>query len=323
MATIRTSMVDFDSRPVAIGVLSIALALGLVACGTTAKKTVRGRLFGAAGSIECPEHRVEQSASCSKLRSARTGAYRSLGEHCAVRSNGAIDCWSPELRVAPRGEFRAVADDRRSACAAGVNGGIVCWGYAYHGAVWIGANVRFRSVAVGALASCGVADSGAVHCWRPDDPTAISLVTTEARLVRAGGFVCALKLDGTLVCPDTLPWPAAPAGAFKRLAVGQTHACAQRVSDEVVCWGLSKWGATKAPRFAKAPKRLVAGLEFSCALTYEGGLKCWGDAPPVPKNLRLVDIGTSSLSHVCGIADTGDVWCWGLLGRAPTTRPHP
>ena len=88
---------------------------------------------------------------------------------------------------------------------------------------------------------------------------------------------------------------------------------------------------------SSAPIQVTAGNGFSCALLYDGSVKCWGinydgqlglgdmnyrgdGANEMGLNLPAVNLGTgrtataiqSGLNHTCAILDNGSVKCWGL-----------
>ena len=88
---------------------------------------------------------------------------------------------------------------------------------------------------------------------------------------------------------------------------------------------------------SSAPIQVTAGFQFSCALLYDGSVKCWGEnyggqlglgdmndrgdgANEMGLDLPAVNLGTgrtataiqSGLNHTCAILDNGSVKCWGL-----------
>ncbi len=85
-----------------------------------------------------------------------------------------------------------------------------------------------------------------------------------------------------------------------------------------------------------SPDQVTAGEQFSCALLYNGSVKCWGvnnsgqlglgdtdnrgdNTNEMGDNLPAVDLGTgrtataiqSGIHHTCAILDNGSVKCWG------------
>lgn len=87
---------------------------------------------------------------------------------------------------------------------------------------------------------------------------------------------------------------------------------------------------------SSAPIQVTAGDRFSCALLYDGSVKCWGEngsgqlglgdtdnrgdgTNEMGLDLPVVDLGTgrtataiqSGYGHTCAILDNGSVKCWG------------
>ena len=121
----------------------------------------------------------------------------------------------------------------------------------------------------------------------------------------AGGFTCALFLDGMVKCvgnnfngqlgdgtTTSRTTPAAVSGlasGVKVMYAGTGHACAITSAGGVKCWGWNLYGqlgdGTTTDRTTPVD---VAGLTsgvtsiapgglFTCALTSSGGVKCWGN----------------------------------------------
>lgn len=169
------------------------------------------------------------------------------------------------------------------------------------------------AIAAGGDTTCAVR-GGKVYCWGRDPLTGASLPTP------------------TLV-PDL--------SGSTQLALGAKHGCALK-ADTVLCWGqndlgqlgqASKLGGGLVAVSVPAASRVVAGEAFSCALTTDGAVYCWGsseqgggmgstvEAPPAPLSLAGVIELAAGDRHVCAITapdpvangDSGAyaVWCWG------------
>jgi alpha-tubulin suppressor-like RCC1 family protein len=139
------------------------------------------------------------------------------------------------------------------------------------------------------------------------------------------------------------------------IAAGYGHTCALTGAGGVKCWGNNGDGevgdGTKTHRLtpvavhglANDVQAIAAGEALSCALTDEGGVKCWGenesgelgdgtttdrhrpvDVAGLASGVRAIAAG-EALS--CALTDGGGVKCWGEneygeLGDGTTTNRH-
>ncbi len=165
------------------------------------------------------------------------------------------------------------------------------------------------AVAAGVEHSCAVTATGGVQCWGRNtfgqlgDGTADSSVTPvdvvglsgEAEVVVAGlEHSCALIADGRLQCwgfrYGHAPTDVGLGGAAISLSASYGHTCALTASGGVQCWGDNVYGQLgdgQACGLVCAAPVGVAGLDagmtgisagvfHSCAVSSEGGAKCWG-----------------------------------------------
>jgi alpha-tubulin suppressor-like RCC1 family protein len=122
-----------------------------------------------------------------------------------------------------------------------------------------------------------------------------------------------------------------------------------------VCWGDNRQrqlladanvASTAIPARVLATERVVqlsSGGAYSCAVTSQGGVVCWGtnrqgrigvaDADstvgriPAPRGTRFVEVSVGG-THTCAVTADGDGYCWGLgidgrLGGAADARCGP
>ncbi len=207
---------------------------------------------------------------------------------CAIRSDGAADCWTVEglTPLSPFGRFSqiAVADD----------------GYSERRA-------------------CGIRPDGSMDCWAIPGgfpPDISHPAGTFVKVSGSGGFSCAIRTDGTLTC-----WGGyngvAPTGIFQELSSGSYHSCAIRDDGTVACWAYSPGAATSPPpgTFTK----LAAGTSFTCGLRPDQSIECWGtdtDGTTVPPAGAFTEISASGYS-ACALKTDQTITCWGQSPAAP------
>jgi alpha-tubulin suppressor-like RCC1 family protein len=191
--------------------------------------------------------------------------------------------------------------------------------------------------------TCGVTTDGAVYCW---------------------GFNGRGQLGDNSGTDQYAPvLVQAPSGVtFQRVSAGGQHTCAVTVAGDVYCWGRNEFGrlgdgtATdrRAPVRVAAPVGVTfasvsAGAGHSCGLAAAGGVAyCWGTNSSgqlgdgsATNNMQLTPTlvrapagvtftaVTTGFFHSCGLATSGDVYCWGAnfngqLGDNTTTdKPTP
>ncbi|MCL2823602.1 MAG: RCC1 repeat-containing protein, partial [Polyangiaceae bacterium] len=136
------------------------------------------------------------------------------------------------------------------------------------------------------------------------------------------------------------------------VSVGGGHVCALKVEGAVVCWGSNEDGqlgdgSTAGSRFPIAVVGLSSGVvavaaggNHTCALKKSGGVVCWGarlngqlgemgkgvtwpGKKLVPGEVNVLDSGVSAISsgrlHSCAMTVSGDVYCWGYSGSGGGT----
>jgi hypothetical protein len=172
-----------------------------------------------------------------------------------------------------------------------------------------------RRLALGAEHGCALRPAGEAVCWGTPssffdhgqtDAPADLFSSLEANAESNCGLTAA---EAALVC-----WGrelgTTPPGAFARVTVGSSHACALDACGAVTCWGsASAVEGTPSGRFID----VASGSGFTCALTDEGRTACWGLRQPEPSSLpagtfRSIAAGEA---HACAIRGDGTVACWG------------
>jgi alpha-tubulin suppressor-like RCC1 family protein len=247
-----------------------------------------------------------------------------LDHTCALTRAGAVECWganghdelgdgfgygaSSATPTDVQGLFdgvTALAAGARHTCAV-QQGGALCWGANYFGALGDGTDERHAgpvrvvglgtgvaSVAGGVDHSCALTTAGAVKCWGDNE----------------GGELG----DGT----QTERWtPVNVVGlgsGVRAIAAQFVHSCALTGAGGVKCWGRG-YGLT--PVDVPGLTGGVTAITANCALTAAGGVKCWGfgpalhttDVPGLGTGVKA--LATSGL-HGCALMSGDTVKCWG------------
>ena len=189
-----------------------------------------------------------------------------------------------------------------------------------------------------------ILDDGSVKCWGHNGRGQLGYGDTQSRG------------DGADEMGDNLPTVDLGLGrSAKFIASGGEHTCAILEDGGVKCWGRNDEGQLgygdiqhrgdgagemgdnlEAVYFTPTVKTIAAGRTHTCALLYDGSVKCWGGntkgqlglgdtqnrgagAGEMGDNLPTVDLGPGRSAksiatrheHVCAILDDDSVKCWG------------
>ena len=190
-------------------------------------------------------------------------------------------------------------------------------------------------------------------------PTGASGVTVAAVVSGSGSsHTCALTKEGGVKCwgwnrngqlgdgsVDDRAVPVDVAGLDQTViavATGQRHSCALTAPGGVRCWGsnlsgqLGDGGAcgtlclapVQVTGLTSGVTAIAAGYLHTCALTGEGGVKCWGNnlhgqlgngqvgsGRSTPVAVFSLASGVASLAagdwHTCAVTQAGGAKCWG------------
>ena len=249
----------------------------------------------------------------------------------------------------------------KHSCALTEEGGVLCWGKAANGvlgndcdssctdknhAVAVVAEdggadplTGIVQISAGRLHTCALTDGGEVLCWG------------EGSFGRLGNHSVASKDHpvSTLNLDDS----STPLSGIAQISAGIYHTCALTVDGNLKCWGSGgngRLGIGSSPQYRSRADIVVdgdnsstplsgivqvsAGGTYTCALTKEGKVKCWGNGSngrlgndgdtdkehPVDvvdgngSSTPLANVSqiNSGGSHTCALASTGGVKCWGV-----------
>ncbi|MEM9074555.1 MAG: MopE-related protein [Myxococcota bacterium] len=203
------------------------------------------------------------------------------------------------------------------------------------------------SIATGEAQTCVILDDGALKCWGNNQAGALGLGNTEWRGDDPGEM------------GDALPAIDLGTGrSAQSVVVGGGHVCALLDDASVKCWGSNTSGqlgqgdtewrgddpgemgdALPSVDLGGPVRAITAGAGHTCALLFDGALKCWGsnnfgdlgledmnhrgDEPgEMGAALPSVDLGTGRRAilvvadpagtDTCALLDDGAVKCWGI-----------
>jgi alpha-tubulin suppressor-like RCC1 family protein len=253
---------------------------------------------------------------------------------CALFQSGLVYCWG-------RNNFGQLGYNSTDNLADGEP--VTSFGY-------VSLGDQATRIAAGGDHTCAVLTSGALRCWG---------LNTSGQLGR--GNTANIGDNETVFSAGNVDLGADV--IVKDLALGGAHTCALLTTGAVRCWGLNTSGqlgyGSNANLGDNEPinnlpnvsltgtvRKLVAGELHTCALTFAGTLRCWGQnfhgqlgqsnpgfngigspfgnvnwgdsATELPSNLTS-DINTGSLvtdvtagdSHTCALSSDGQLRCWG------------
>jgi RHS repeat-associated protein len=283
---------------------------------------------------------------------------------CARTTNGGVKCWGGNgngqvgdgtntQRLTPvdvsgiTSGVVAISVGNYHSCARTTNGGMKCWGNNGVGQLGDGSTMqRTTPVDVSGFASglnvmapglshtCALTTSGRVKCWGENN--------TFGRLG-----------DGTTVQRTTPVDVSGITNGSSPIDGGGFHTCALVSGGGVKCWGsngsgqlgdgttLQRTGPTDVSGLTSGAIAVSAGYSHTCALTTNGGVKCWGNnaygqlgngtnnASLIPVSVSGLTSGvvaiTTGIRHSCVLLANGGAKCWGLnssgqLGDGTTTN---
>ena len=239
-----------------------------------------------------------------------------------------------------RGDLRfvAISAGHTHTCALTRDGTAWCWGDGRKGSLGDGSILvhrwpqrvdtpaRFIEIGAGGDFTCGRTREGAIYCWGTERP-----VPGWPNVARA-------------------PVKVVTSIAATALTAGRRHACVLDAESRASCWGFNVDAETgtgsaglDAPMIPSPTpvagnhtfRSLSAGSGFTCGLTTDAAVFCWGsnvdgsvgesakdrcgDVASVACSLTPVSVpldgkvlGVSAgTSHACAVTDEGAVLCWG------------
>jgi len=336
--TRMTAMNTLEALPPLLNIAAIATGEQHT-CALTAGGGVKcwGHNFGGQvgdGTFINRSTPVNVSGLASGVSAVAAGGYHT----CALTAGGGVKCWGINGNVTPvnvsglSSGVSAIAGGGSHTCALTAGGGVKCWGDNDQGQLGDGTTTDSNTpVDVSGLASgvsaitaggyhtCALTSGGGVKCW---------------------GFNFYGQLgDGTTIERHTPVDVSGLASGVSAITAGGYHTCARTSGGGIKCWGWNEYGqlgdGTTTTRLTKVNvSGLASGVSaitarwgHTCALTAEGGVKCWGwnnqgqlgdgttDNRHTPVNVSGLSSGVSDIAagkiHTCARTAEGGVKCWG------------
>lgn len=260
------------------------------------------------------------------------------GHTCALTSAGSVICWGENhygqagnTTFAHRSDpvqvsslsvgVRAIAAGGRHSCALKQNGEVVCWGRGWGATPTAisGMPRDTRAIDAGYEHSCALAADGSVRCWGSNSSGQLG--------------------NGTFTSSNEAPVVVNGLSGARAIATGGEHTCAITATGGVACWGKNEKGqlgdGTTTNRatpvavhsLAEGVVALAAGFDYTCALTVNNQVKCWGagfsnrssaasiDSTGTPVTIdglngQVVAIAAGN-GHSCALLANGSTACWG------------
>ena len=231
--------------------------------------------------------------------------------NCAIMSDDSVYCWGSNTM----GQLGTKSNDSSKVPKAVYTQGVLN-------------GKSIKQVTIGTFHTCAIDSDNKAYCWGYGDGGRLgngssgdSNVPSEVKANIGGG------LD------------------FSQITVGYDHTCAISLSGKMYCWGEGARGQGGRYTLLKSlyphevredelggetGKQIVAGESFTCAVTVQGSVFCWGDngvgrtgvgsnigSSRVPTRVRgldgkIVESIAVGETHACAVISGGqEVYCWG------------
>lgn len=316
--------------------------LGQLGDGTTVNHTTPVDVAGLSGIARFIDVGGDHTCAVTEVGGAKCWGSNNRGQ---LGDNTTINRYTPVDVLGLSNGVTAVAGGEYHTCALTTTGGVECWGGNSAGQLGDGTSTqRLTPVAVLGLSSgvsavvsghehtCGLTAAGGVKCWGANYHGQLGDGTTATRYTPVD--VWGLR------------------SGVRAIAAGYDHTCALTDAGGVKCWGHNGGGqlgdgtttnsATPVSVSAlnSGVSAVAAGNWHTCAMTEDGGAKCWGangfgqlgdDTTTnrlTPVDViglsNQVDLIASGSYHNCAVTTRGGVMCWGRnwsgqLGDGTTT----
>jgi alpha-tubulin suppressor-like RCC1 family protein len=296
---------DYVHSAVPVNVLSLdrgVLAIGTgdeFTCALTNVGNVKCWGYNSNGQLGNPAFPDGSPVPVDVIGLGREVVALSVGGHhaCAITNHGGVKCWgwngdgqlgdgtttdgaTPTDVVGLASGVIGLATGSNHTCALSAHGGIKCWGWNGFGVFGDGTNsssltpieagltTGVSAIAAGAFHMCGLSTRGVLKCWglnlmgQVGSGSGAQIEFSPVEVVSIGHHV-------------------------QSVAAGSFHTCALGAGPDY-CWGRNVFGelgdGTTVDRatpvrikgLPSSARAITGGQDHTCALTEDGGVKCWG-----------------------------------------------
>lgn len=311
------------------------------------------------GSLQLPHYQGSSVAiEKANITGVKSLAVTDRGD-CALLNDSSVTCWGDGIGMNGAKGLTGVKSISASSfyvCALLEIGTVKCWGVNGNGV--LGNNTQLNSespvdvigvtnakeIFAGYNQACAILSNDTVKCWGGQILTAQEVSNLQG-YKSLGLYVnqnCGINAQNDLMCWYNGGVPSLIAGIskVKSLATHERHTCAIDVNNKVICLGQeNNVGAlgslNKSATLVTVPglenvKMVTTGGGFSCVLTAEDYVKCWGlnssgQLGYSKSSLSLTAVENSRLTNIksidattyngCAVTTLGTVKCWGnILG---------
>jgi hypothetical protein len=200
---------------------------------------------------------------------------------------------------------QVVAGWHNATCGRKQDGTVNCWGSDV-AERWIGNPIgHFKDIDIGDH-FCGITSDESVEC---DSMAAYGDLSAlnEGDVyqdISQGPFLCVLTTEGALRCLNGYPQDE---DTFAQLSGAASVICALRDNGVVTCWDREG----NALNYAGPYVQVDVGEFYTCAITVDGALDCWGqyDGPGDGSTGPFTAVSVGS-GVTCAIELSQEIYCW-------------
>ena len=248
-------------------------------------------------------HLPQRAQEHLRFKALSSGGYFRTGYTCGVTMDNEAYCWGSNRHGELGNGTTANEDVPFDSVATKVVG-----------------NLSFASISTGRHHTCGISTEGIAYCWGSNESGQLGM--------------------GGVGFPDrtSAPIPVDEDLFFSAISAGRNHTCAITPDGVAYCWGNNHQGQLgrgyvtwdfrtryPAPEPVNGELRFTAisaGSGWTCGITAENELHCWGfcsaneesyclGSEPTPMGSDYVAVDASS--HICALTGGGAAYCMGLL----------